>query len=90
MATWQSLWAVARVKRKFPELTDIDEIARRAADIEVPHEKADRASALWKEANRLSWVVEDALVRSNGSHRWTVEEIQDIREQTLLGAGREA
>ena len=90
MATWQSLWAVADVKRRFPELTDTDEIARRAADIEVPHEKADKRSALWKEAEHLARLVEDALTRSNGSHLWKVEEIQDIREQTLLAAGYEA
>src|SRR3989338_5056990 len=86
MATWQSLWAVSQVKRNFPHLAGIDEIARRAAEIKVSRQKADKQSPLWKESQRLAKIVEQILIKSNGTHQWKVEEIQDVVEQTLLTA----
>ena len=39
----------------------------------------------------MSEIVEQILIKSNGSHTWKVEEIQDVVEQVLLAAGhREA
>ncbi len=80
MAIWKSLFATQKTGGSSIQA---------AAEYRVDEKKLNRKSKEWKESERLSTIVEQILIKSNGSHRWSVEEIQDVVEQVLLAAGQE-
>jgi len=83
IAIWKSLFAVQKVKGS--------RVEQQAAELTIAEHELDKKSNLWNESKRLSEIVEQILIKSNGTHIWKVEEIQDVVEQVLLAAGhREA
>ena len=86
IAIWKSLFAVQKAGRKKEE--GIGKRAEQeAAELIISETSLDKKSEIWKEAKRLSEIVEQILIKSNGTHIWKVEEIQDVAEQVLLAAG---
>ena len=88
IAIWKSLFAVQKVRQLTISNQQLT-ISQQAAGLTVPEDKLDRKSRDWREANRLTEIVEQILIKSNGAHQWKVEEIQDVVEQTLLAAGHQ-
>jgi ribonucleoside-diphosphate reductase alpha chain len=89
-AIWKSLFAVQKVGRNKDLLVGGGigkRVEQEAAELIIKETNLDKKSKVWTEAQRLSKITEQILIKSNGSHAWKVEEIQDVVEQVLLAAG---
>ncbi|MBI5356612.1 adenosylcobalamin-dependent ribonucleoside-diphosphate reductase [Candidatus Collierbacteria bacterium] len=93
-AVWKSLFAVQKSGRKMEEGIRSassgrvgQKVGQMAAELIITEKSLDKKSKLWNESKRLSEIVEQILIKSNGTHIWKVEEIQDVVEQVLLAAG---